>query len=240
MHCPSTSWSSVKTPSSAHCSRDRWWGQQGQGEVPLNPSHDQSAIGIVTVGTSAAVDSAVTGAARYVRLPCGNRARHNIGGTWGRQLRAALLVEECNYHEHDGQNPKCNNRRSVNPLIHKPRLAVIDNIYSCWLGLPLMRISMLCFCERRKGAKHRKLGLRMSVDRRIGLSRTSLAQSQKCHLAVALPKFNVMAARKTCRLPLRIVVIHAGQIDGRPNVPILHQVRAILRHPWFLRWNNLA
>ena len=70
----------------------------------------------------------------------------------------------------------------------------------------------------------------LSVDRRIGLSRTSLAQSQKCHLAVALPEFNVMAAWKTCRLPLRIVVIRTTQIDGGPDVPILHQVCTIKQH----------
>jgi hypothetical protein len=39
-----------------------------------------------------------------------------------------------------------------------------------------------------------------------------------------------MAAQKVCSLPLRIVVILASQVDGGPNVPILHQVRAIPRH----------
>ena len=56
------------------------------------------------------------------------------------------------------------------------------------------------------------------------------SQSQKCHPAVALPNFNIMAARQVCRSPFRIVVIRASQIDGRPNVPILHQVCAIKQH----------
>src|SRR5215471_17148200 len=72
----------------------------------------------------------------------------------------------------------------------------------------------------------RKLGLRMlGADR--SLSRIPLSQSKNCHSAVALPKFDIMAARKICHLPLRIVIIHASQIEGRPDVPILHQVCTI-------------
>src|SRR5215472_4008147 len=75
----------------------------------------------------------------------------------------------------------------------------------------------------------RKLGLRMlAADR--SLSRIPLSQSKNCHSAVALPKFDIMAARKICHLPLRIVIIHASQIEGRPDVPILHQVCTIKQH----------
>jgi hypothetical protein len=56
------------------------------------------------------------------------------------------------------------------------------------------------------------------------------SQSQKCHPAVALPKFNIMAARQICRLPLRVVFIHTRKIYGRQNVPVLHPVSAIKRH----------
>jgi hypothetical protein len=70
----------------------------------------------------------------------------------------------------------------------------------------------------------------LRADRRTSLSRTPLSQSKNCHPPVALPKFNVMAARKICRLPLRIVIIRASQIEGRPDVPILHQVCTIEQH----------
>ena len=77
----------------------------------------------------------------------------------------------------------------------------------------------------------RKLGLRMlGPDRPTSLSRIPLSQSKNCHSAVALPKFDIMAAREICRLPLRIVIIHASQIEGRPDVPILHQVCTIKQH----------
>jgi hypothetical protein len=39
-----------------------------------------------------------------------------------------------------------------------------------------------------------------------------------------------MAARQIYRSPFCIVVIHASEIDGRPNVPVLEQVRTIKRH----------
>ena len=70
----------------------------------------------------------------------------------------------------------------------------------------------------------------LGTDRRTSLGRTPLSQSKNCRSAVALPKFNIMAARKICRLPLRIIVIHAIQIEGRPDVPILHQACTIEQH----------
>ena len=48
------------------------------------------------------------------------------------------------------------------------------------------------------------------------------SRSQKRHLAVALPNFDVMAVRKICRLPFRVVVIRAGQIDGHVDPPIVY------------------
>ena len=47
-------------------------------------------------------------------------------------------------------------------------------------------------------------------------------RSQKRHPAVALPNFDVMAVRKSCRLPFRVVVIRAGQIDGHVDPSIVH------------------
>ena len=48
------------------------------------------------------------------------------------------------------------------------------------------------------------------------------SRSQKRHPAVALPNFDVITVRKVCRLPFRVVVIRAGQIDGHVDPPILH------------------
>ena len=48
------------------------------------------------------------------------------------------------------------------------------------------------------------------------------SRSQKRHPAVALPNFDLMAVRKICRLPFRVVVIRAGQIDGHVDPPIVY------------------
>jgi hypothetical protein len=66
--------------------------------------------------------------------------------------------------------------------------------------------------------------------RRTGPDHRSPWRSQKRHPAVVLPKLDNAAIPQIFRLPLRIVIIRASQINGRPDVPILHQVRAILRH----------
>jgi hypothetical protein len=55
-----------------------------------------------------------------------------------------------------------------------------------------------------------------------------------------LPEFDEAAIPKTFSLPLRFVVIRASQIEGRPNLPMLPQVRAKQRHHGSLSGTSLA
>ena len=73
-------------------------------------------------------------------------------------------------------------------------------------------------------------GRSAALARRARSRETPPWRSQKRHPAVTLPKLDNAAIPQILRLPLRIVIIRASQINGRPDVPILHQVRAILRH----------
>ena len=65
---------------------------------------------------------------------------------------------------------------------------------------------------------------------RNNVSQNSLWQFQKRYPTVVLPEFDEAAIPKTFSLPLRFVVIRASQIEGRPNLTMLPQVRAIQRH----------
>src|SRR5215468_2789779 len=52
--------------------------------------------------------------------------------------------------------------------------------------------------------------------------RKALSRSQKPHLAVALPYFDITAIREIGQNLFCIVVVHAGQIDGGVGLSVFH------------------
>jgi hypothetical protein len=54
-----------------------------------------------------------------------------------------------------------------------------------------------------------------------------MTPSKTCDPAVSRPQLNIPPIQEAFDLLLRIFIVGARQVDGRPNVSVLHEIRAV-------------